>query len=493
MCLFPTYIKPKYRDLRPGSPTLVVSKCGRCDECRKERATDFAVRAYYDWLYCKEKGGFCFFDTLTLDNKFVKTKHVNGKRVTVFDDNMIKIFKKKFELKAMHAYAKKHGISYTAKNRDTILKPLIRHDFKLLIASEFGGETHRVHYHPLIFNALDFDAQEVEAILMHSWTFNSNRQQVEGIKIPCEYMIGGVEDIPASEKVVRDFGALFYVSNYLNKDDDYDMYIQEELGEKWSQMSQAEKNEFIPRHFLPQGFGIHLLDYYNVDYLVDIGKVKIPDKVHGERFVSVPKYYIRKFCYDTFKSIVIDDKNTTKDTISLRVDYQKRLNERGVRWYSGLLLNSIQKRVEALDKLLNFTPTEYVDLNIPVQDDFRFYIENRELCAAYDLLMRNRRNHLGIEEDFTFSEVIEQINVVSSNFYTDDFAMLEDSDIFAFEKYEDVLHKFDVIRKYRTKLFLNSEGYKILKAAERRRRIEVSCKPIKKQCNKLKFLKDIRL
>lgn len=493
MCFFPNYIKPKYRDLRPGSPTVIAIKCGNCDECRKERATDFSVRAYYDWLYCKEKGGFCFFDTLTLDDRFVKTKHVNGKCVTVFDDNLIKKFKKNFELNAMHAYARKHGIPYTATNRDTVLKPLIRHDFKLLIASEFGGETHRVHYHPLIFNALDFDPEEVEAILMHSWTFNCTPEVAKFLKIPTEFMIGGVYDVPASEKVVRDFGALFYVSNYLNKDDDYANYIQKELGEKWNKMSQAEKNAFLPRHFLPQGFGIHLFDYYSIDSLVDVGCVRIPDKVRGERFVSVPKYYIRKLCYDTFKSIVVDEKNTTKDTIRLRVDYQKRLNERGVRWYSGLLLNSIQKRVEALDKLLNFTPTEYVDLNIPVQDDFRFYIENRELVAAYDLLMRNRRNHLGIEEDFGFSDVLEQINVVSSNFYTEDFAMLVDSDIFAFEQYEDVLHKFDIIRKHRTKLFLNSSGYKILKAAESRRRIDVSCTPIKKTCNKLKFLKDIRL
>lgn len=376
MCKNPHYIAVRGKYRRLGASSTVAIPCGHCDECRKNKSLQYAVRAYYDYKFAIEHSGYSMFDTLTYDEKHVPRYSVNGITFKCFKADDIRRFKANMLDRLAHLLALKLDISFTAKNRDEILFPTIRDRYSLFIVSEYGAQRKRPHYHILITTTLPIKPYEMENLYLNSWIDEDGE------------MLGGVENISADDKCVRGFGKLMYISGYLNKDDDFYTEIIKRIGlPAWNNLSRKVKNDFQPRAYIPRGFGRHLADYYNVEELLNNGVVKIPDNRNGVRLVDVPKYYLRQIFYDEWKET---------DDIG-RVHRYQHLNETGcdynIKNAEKLLQNEQQKFIDALVSGVDY----YLENGLSYTAHIRQLLEMADITlyelAQYKCLWQNRIVH----------------------------------------------------------------------------------------------------
>lgn len=116
LCENPFYVKNENFENLPKHLELLRVPCGKCLFCRLEHAKEWGLRCALEWFTNKDSD--CYFLTLTYSN--------------IFNDNKLH---------------KEHIQKFIKR-----LKSLNRNvKFKYFVCGEYGENTHRPHYHLLIF------------------------------------------------------------------------------------------------------------------------------------------------------------------------------------------------------------------------------------------------------------------------------------------------------------------------------------------------------
>lgn len=151
---------------KEGNPV----RCGKCDQCFKDRAMDWYVRIYYDLKRAKS----AYFVTLTYDDSLLNYT-IDGKP-TLLKQDLQRYFKR------LRKREGNNKISYYA-------------------SSEYGGRKGRPHYHAIIFNIKN------ERNLTLAWSKTMSKKQKPvyygSVFIP---PYGGVAD-----------ASIKYVTGYIGK------------------------------------------------------------------------------------------------------------------------------------------------------------------------------------------------------------------------------------------------------------------------------------
>ena len=150
---------PRFRGQRPTSyPSgdyqryFINVPCGKCIECSDAKRNDLFVRASFEYQSLLKAGGIAYFVTLTYANNCLPTfSHrpcFNREDVTNFL-RRLRARHFKFCKKFKHDY---HGIRY-------------------FVTSEYGHETHRPHYHMVIFCYHPINEYLIPYLVRSTWHY----------------------------------------------------------------------------------------------------------------------------------------------------------------------------------------------------------------------------------------------------------------------------------------------------------------------------------
>ena len=177
---------PRFRGQRPTSyPTpfggdnqryFINVPCGKCIECSDAKRNDLFVRASFEYKSMLKAGGIAYFVTLTYANNCLPTFNhrpcFNREDVTNFL-RRLRARHFKFCKKFKHNY---HGIRY-------------------FVTSEYGHETHRPHYHMVIFCYHPINEYLIPYLVRSTWHY-------------------GIVDVQSLQSNI----GIHYVSKYAGKD-----------------------------------------------------------------------------------------------------------------------------------------------------------------------------------------------------------------------------------------------------------------------------------
>lgn len=152
ICLTPITVEyPK------GSKHYIGVPCGKCVNCLKTRANDWVFRLKQEWKVSKN----AFFITLTYADECLPRSKLNG-LPQVCKTDVQKFFKRLRKNEAEKIEKSGYKIRY-------------------YLVSEYGGNTHRPHYHALLFNlpCCQGDKGNVEAVEMiyKAWKYGAVKVQ----------------------------------------------------------------------------------------------------------------------------------------------------------------------------------------------------------------------------------------------------------------------------------------------------------------------------
>jgi len=120
--------------------TKIVAPCGRCYACLRNKQREWYVRITEEMKVSKN----AFFVTLTYDNDHLPIDHQGN------------------------AYVSKQDVTYFRKR---LYKNMgSPSDFRYYLASEYGPNTMRPHYHAILFNVTEEDPIKLHALLQKSWS-----------------------------------------------------------------------------------------------------------------------------------------------------------------------------------------------------------------------------------------------------------------------------------------------------------------------------------
>lgn len=197
MCL--QYIKLK--TVNPNATKYGYVPCGVCSECRKNKQNEWRFRLNAEFLKLKKQGWNIAFCTLTYNDN-----HLPKIPKELFKDNEpykeIPCFSKSDVqnwIQSVRQYFKYHN---DFKNDNNI---------RYFVASEYGSQTHRPHYHAILAWPNTVDYKKMHAICTHFWN--------KGIMFPRKPE-GDKDMLPF--QIVGDMSkAMNYVSKYACKDIDF--------------------------------------------------------------------------------------------------------------------------------------------------------------------------------------------------------------------------------------------------------------------------------
>lgn len=228
------------------------------------------IRTYYEYLECKKLGGFALFVTLTYRNSTIPRLN---------NDERFKCFSKrdcqKYIKRVRQAIARKYPTIDTSNS------------IRYLCTSEYGGRTHRPHYHLAFFVRCPLHRWSVRRIVADSWHLG--------------YTKFGSRNYGFIDSV----GALHYVSKYICKDvyeEDYfkkffEDYCKEYVSDYSPEIARKYLKPFLPFYLISNNLGMYLLNEID-DKDLYLGRVCMPDTHLIRKFYKLPLYYDRKFFYD---------------------------------------------------------------------------------------------------------------------------------------------------------------------------------------------------
>ncbi len=150
--------------------------CGKCLECSDKKKNDLFVRASFEYLSMLKAGGTAYFVTLTYANNCLPSFNHRP----CFNRADVVTFLRR--LRARHfKFCKKFGYSY--------------HGIRYFVTSEYGHETHRPHYHMVIFCHHPINEYLIPYLVRSTWHF-------------------GIVDVQSLESNI----GIHYVSKYAGKD-----------------------------------------------------------------------------------------------------------------------------------------------------------------------------------------------------------------------------------------------------------------------------------
>lgn len=127
MCLSPVHLY-KFVD---NKRVYYDVPCGKCVECKSRRRNDYVVKCYNEFMNCSS----AHFITLTYNDEHVPW---------VIDSSSGEIHLT-LDIKDFQSCIKRCRRSYFFRHKENF-------DCRYMICGEYGSETHRPHYHLLVFN-----------------------------------------------------------------------------------------------------------------------------------------------------------------------------------------------------------------------------------------------------------------------------------------------------------------------------------------------------
>lgn len=301
MCLTPITIRTrKHTFCCDTDPLFYTVPCGHCKECLQHKQNSWAVRSYYELKRCMDNNGFALFITLTYDNNHLPWFDLVTTNYSY----------------TLPCFCKSDITHFVDLLRKRLLRSCGRNiEIKYLITSEYGGKSHRPHYHGILYiydNVyIDFVRQTIRDIWKHGFVgFGDN---------------GGL---------VTDYKACVYVTKYITKDFTFSSLLKDFNKNDMSHDDYlAVKRNCFPFHLQSSGFGLCIKDYVDPDLLYD-GFVPMPTK-QGVKMYPIPQYIERKLFYklvdgsyvltlqgaqrklDNFKNVVQNFSNGLKNLHSI--------------------------------------------------------------------------------------------------------------------------------------------------------------------------------
>lgn len=342
MCLNPIYltVKSKYIDLSvTGTVLQQEAPCGKCAECKQIMQNEYYVRSHAMYNDTLDKGGFTFWDTLTYSQE----------NVPWFDfsfDFKQNEWRKAHNLdcfspihRGYEGYLNNLGLGFNSmlcfdfNDYTKFLKRLrtnlrragydANDNLKYFVTSEYGGDTHRPHYHIVFYVTIPNMTPPIfNVFVQEAWQM-------------------GITDISKSplEKVVNGFGAINYIAKYVTKDDEFTKVLKENI-QKYLEgvpkdLYKPYIKHIIPFHRQSRGYGECLIKRNDYEYMFNNDKIRFADRL-GYHEVNIPMYIRRKLWYEYRKNsdgriqwILNDEgrkhykKNSTKMINKVAENYQR--------------------------------------------------------------------------------------------------------------------------------------------------------------------------
>lgn len=384
-------------------PVWVNVPCGKCDECINQAQKDWFIRLYAEFLDVQESNGSCYMFTLTYakcptlksllssDALFVLTNTCpslsNYLDSPLFNKDHIKVFINSLR----HRFVRRFGSDYR---------------LRYFIASEFGEEKKRPHYHLILFlpnkKLYPSVVNDIVKSLWHHGFVMLSRDKKSG------------------SGYITNIKALNYVSKYVTKDlSFYDLPYVKDIVNLLKSCDESIKfvRKFLPFHLQSRYFGFRLFDMFE-SFLLDS-----PDGDYSEfcdaiyngisymdgsklKHTRIPLYIKNKFFYD------------------VRPDGSRYLNNLGV-LYNEYTFNVRSKKLGAtIHYLIDNAST------ILSSSDYKYFLSFKSkysdvyycseqffnLCGAYVLALRHK---IGYCTSFNVFDYDNAFNYMSDKYLSD--------------------------------------------------------------------------
>lgn len=209
MCL--QYIKLKTKNKNATQYGYVP--CGKCAQCRKAKQDEWKFRLNAEFLKIKKKGWNVAFCTLTYNEK--NLPHIPKQ-----------LFKKEEQYQSIPCFSRNDVQKWIGEVRNYFkYHNQFVNDRKIryFVASEYGSQTHRPHYHAILAWPQDVSYEKMHAVCSHFWN--------KGFMFP-RNPEGEKDVLPF--KIVGDMSkAMNYVAKYACKDIDFDdIVVKYDLNKK---------------------------------------------------------------------------------------------------------------------------------------------------------------------------------------------------------------------------------------------------------------------
>lgn len=430
MCTSPIRIRNKKKNFNPDSdPVYYVVPCGKCEECQAAMRSAWSVRNYYEWRNCVDHGGIAIYVTFTYNNDCLPhcdlpTKDGDYVNVPCFNKSDIQKFIDRFrkDLK------RNHGT-----------------EVRYLITSEYGGNTHRPHYHGILYFNKRLSTRLIKSLIRQHWYF-------------------GFISLGDHDGVVNSPNALSYVAKYITKDWEFNR-ILDEIGFNKKNIDEdlvkSYRRQLFPFHLQSQGYG-EAINTYNDYSLLYQGKCVAYDSNNNPVIINLPKYNVRKLFYvlDENKTYVPTDEGIKYLADKKKRDYEKVLTKftSSIKSYSDLVAYVFNdKDIAKISTNIGYSMTRdelkakidhIFDLGV---DKFFNYISNkRYYVRVSDNKGFHSNNKISAVErlEQRFNGTNDSSLKELSTFGSDEFQKVYDKTYSKTSKFEEFAILMDILRDY---------------------------------------------
>lgn len=257
MCLTPIRIPTNKSQFNPSYDRMYnVVPCGKCSECLQQKRFSYELRAYHEYIHCKQKGGVTLYVTFTFNEQNVPFFEICGQKIRCFNKKQVQ----KFLDTLRKRIKRKYGANLT-----------------YLWCSEYGGNTHRPHYHALLFVDSKISHTKLRKWIRELWKY-------------------GFVKYGDNFGVVNRVDGIAYCCKYVTKDTDFfkdhDILLKElQQHDNFLEV----KREFFPFHLQSAGLGMSFLGTLTPQQVIN-GRFTHTTK-KGPKELPIPLYYTRKLLY----------------------------------------------------------------------------------------------------------------------------------------------------------------------------------------------------
>lgn len=293
--------------------------CGKCVDCRKKLQNAWKFRLNSEFLDLAKKGWNMAFVTLTYSNenlpkipKVLFKEEEKYQEIPCFSKNDVRVW-----IDSIRQYCKYHYKFVKGNN------------IRYFIASEYGSNTHRPHYHAILAWPNSLDYKTMHALCSHYWD--------KGIMFPRD--VNGDKGMLPFEIVGDKSKALTYVSKYACKDIDFEKRIENvELKRKHPLFRKCQSF-----HIQSQSLGFEVIKNMSDEEKREVFLNGLAFQGDGEMY-QVPMYIKNKIVFDNYYVLDNNGKRLVKRKASAFFEkYKEEMFNEKAKFYDQVLSASVSK------------------------------------------------------------------------------------------------------------------------------------------------------